>query len=146
MTVFQRLGLWDGKRGLVAVVTLTLIVGFMAERFGSYGVLATISPLGTIAGDSRSIHETYQLILTNQTSSSVRMSLSVAGIPGVGIYQPADVVEVDAKSEKQLTLGISAPRAALVADRRYPVSIVARTTSGPAAMSKAATFFYVPGF
>ena len=138
LTGAQRLGLWEGRRLMVAAsvpVCLTVVLGLI---YGHWPPSASVNARGDIVRTGGEVRNGYLLTLGSGDPDAAAWTLSVAGIPDARIV-PRTVM-VGAHDNRTVPITVSGP-AASVAVGRTPIRL--RVSNGRDS-KEVPTIFYTP--
>jgi polyferredoxin len=122
LTLRQRLGLWDRKRGAVVFVVLACLSVVLWNLYGRLPLGASVIANGAITRDAQEVRNTFLLTLANGTPDTHRYRISVEGLAG-GRIVPTEFVTVAARDRRSVPLTVAAPAASMTAESRTPIRL-----------------------
>lgn len=122
LTLRQRWGLWDRKRGAVVITLLACLCVVLWNMYGRLPLSASVIANGAITRDARVVRNTYLLTLVNGTPDERRYRVSVQGVAG-GQIVPSPLITVGARDRRSVPLTVSAPAASLSDYSRTPIRL-----------------------
>ena len=138
LTWTQRLGLWDGRRVMVALTVPACLLVVLGLIYGHWPPSASVNARGDIVRTATQVRNGYLLTLGSGDPNAAAFTLSVAGFPGAQIAPRT--VTVGAHDNCTVPITVTGP-AASVPVGRTPIRL--RVTSGRDA-KEIATIFYAP--
>lgn len=138
LTWAQRLGLWDGRRAMVALTVPACLAIVLGLIYGHWPLGASVNARGDIVRTSASVRNGYLLTLGSGVPAEAAFTLSVAGIPGARIAP--QTITVGAHDSRTVPITITGPPASLPAGRT-PIRL--RVSSGRDS-KEVPTIFYTP--
>lgn len=140
LTLRQRWGLWDRKRGAVVLALLACLSVVAWSMYGTLPLAASVVANGAITRDARTVRNTYLLTLANGTRDRHRYQVSVEGLAD-GRIVPTPFITVGARDRRSVPLTVAAPAAALAADSRTAIRLRVRDGRQHATIK---TIFFTP--
>jgi len=138
LTLTQRLGLWDGRRAMVALTVPACLAVVLGLIYGHWAPTASVNARGDIVRTRSSVRNGYLLTLSSGDPNAAAFMLSVAGIPGARIAP--QTVSIGPHDSRTVPITVIGPIAS-VAVGRTPIRL--RVSSGPDAR-EIETIFYAP--
>ena len=138
LTLTQKLGLWDGRRAMVAATVPASLAVVLLLIYGHWAPSASVNARGDIVRTPTEVHNGYLLTLGSGRPDAAPFTLSVAGIEGARVT-PATVT-VGAHDSLTVPITVTGP-VATVAVGRTPIRL--RVSSGRDS-KEVQTIFYAP--
>ena len=134
----QRLGLWDGRRMMVAATVPFCFAVVLFLIYGHWGPSLSVNARGDIVRAAGQVRNGYLLTVGSGLPNPAAFTLSVAGVPGAQIT-PRTVV-VGAHDSRVIPITVLIPASAVAAGRT-PIHL--RVSSGRD-LEEIKTIFYTP--
>ncbi len=138
LTLRQRLGLWDGRRAMVALTVPACLAVVLLLIYGHWPLGASVSARGDIVRTPAEVRNGYLLTVGSGAPTAAPFALSVAGIAGAEIVPRT--VTVGAHDSMTVPVTITSP-AASTSVGRTPIRL--RVSSGRDS-KEIRTIFYAP--
>ena len=139
LSVSQRLGLWDAKRGAVVATWFVCLGMVLWSLLGSVPLNASVTNQGAITRSRAGVSNTYLLTLHNGTPEAHGYRVTVHGLPGVHV-EPSLPIRVIGRADRTLPITLIAP-ASLPANTRSRVQMDIRSGHDVKTLT---TIFYAP--
>lgn len=134
----QRLGLWDGRRAMVALTVPVSLAAVLLLIYGHWAPTASLNARGDIVRTGGEVRNGYQLSLSSGAPYAAPFALSVAGIPGASVAP--QTVTLGAHDSRTVPITVTSPAASLTVGRT-PIRL--RVSSGRDSR-EIRTIFYTP--
>ena len=134
----QRLGLWDGRRVMVALTVPVSLAAVLLLIYGHWLPTASVNARGDIVRTGSEVRNGYLLNLSSGDPNAAPFTLSVAGIPGARVAP--ETVMVGAHDSRTVPITVIGPAASLRIGRT-PIRL--RVSSGRDS-KEIKTIFYTP--
>ncbi len=138
LTLPQRLGLWDGRRAMVALTVPISLAAVLLLIYGHWAPTASLNARGDIVRTGSEVRNGYLLSLSSGDPNAAPFALSVAGIAGARITPQS--VTLGAHDSRTVPITITGPAASLKIGRT-PIRL--RVSSGGDS-KEIRTIFYTP--
>jgi polyferredoxin len=115
LSLFQKLGLWDGRRWMVAATVPVCLAVVLFLIFGSWPLGASVNARGEITRTAAEVRNGYLLTLSSGLPTNAPFTLSVTGLPS-GRIEPAQV-EVGAHESRTVSITVIGPTTSLALGR-----------------------------
>lgn len=138
LTLTQRLGLWDGRRAMVALTVPVCLAVVLGLIYGHWPPTASVNARGDIVRTATDVRNGYLLTLSSGDPNAAEFTLAVAGIPGSRIVP--QTITVGAHDSRTVPITVTGPAASIAAGRT-PIRL--RVSSGQDA-KEIETIFYAP--
>jgi cytochrome c oxidase accessory protein FixG len=138
LTWAQRLGLWDGRRLMVALTVPACLAVVLGLIYGHWPMGASVNARGDIVRTGSEVRNGYLLTLSSGDPNAAAFTLSVAGIPRARITP--QTVTIGAHDSRTIPITVIGPAASLPVGR---TPICLRVSSGRDS-KEIETIFYTP--
>ncbi len=140
LTRAQKWGLWDRKRGAVALGLLFFAAMVAWQMFGRVPLTASVLASGAISRDARAVRNGYSLSAANGTPQAQTDVISVDGLPPGAVVAPS-VLRLPPRAALTIPLTVSVPAGAVPAQTRVRMRLRVQSPQGQVLIP---TFFYAP--
>ncbi|HEY3329064.1 MAG TPA: 4Fe-4S dicluster domain-containing protein [Capsulimonadaceae bacterium] len=145
LPIAKRLGLWDGKRGLLIGSVVVMAAGLAAAALGVSPTTLSVTPSGQIQRVGGDVIEHYTVSIDSGYPGDVRYRLQIEGPSNVTLVEPTSTVAAEGKARTQVTLTLRANIAGLSSGTRLPVRLIAHSSgAGNTGALSARIIVYVP--
>ena len=138
LTPTQRMGLWDGRRTMVAATVPACLAVVLFLIYGHWPPNVSVNARGDIVRTDREVRNGYLLTVGSGSPNAAAFTLSVSGIPDAVIVPHA--VTIGAHDSRVVPITVIAPAASLRAGR---TAVHLRVSSGRD-LKEIKTIFYTP--
>ena len=138
LTLTQKLGLWDGRRALVAATVPASLAVVLLLIYGHWAPSASVNARGEIVRTSSEVRNGYLLTLGSGAPDAAPFALSVMGLAGASVTP--STVTVGAHDSVIVPITVSGPSGAVSVGR---TRIRLRASSGRDS-KEVETIFYAP--
>ena len=138
LTLTQKLGLWDGRRALVAATVPASLAVVLLLIYGHWAPSASVNARGDIVRTSSEVRNGYLLTLGSGAPDAAPFALSVMGLAGASVTP--STVTVGAHDSVIVPITVSGPSGAVSVGR---TRIRLRASSGRDS-KEVETIFYAP--